>query len=103
MTKTAAWENVNADSYVEFDINNINSGHSMEMSSTNSRIIATSYISKNSDVGINDVKMEIYLTAGVEQPTSNNTKRDVILLTVQNIVSSNNEKVSASIHWSEFD
>lgn len=103
MTKTSAWESVDTNSYVEFDINNINSGNSMGMTSTNSRIIATSYISKNSDVGINDVKREIYLTAGVEQPTSNNTKRDVILLTVQNVVSSNNEKVSASIHWSEFD
>lgn len=103
MTKTAAWENVNADSYVEFDINDDNSGSSMEMSSANSRIVATSYISNNTDISINDVKREIYLTAGVEQSTSNNTKRDVVLLTAQNVGSSSNEKVSASIHWSEFD
>ena len=75
----------------------------MEMSSANSRIVATSYISNNTDISINDVKREIYLTAGVEQSTSNNTKRDVVLLTAQNVGSSSNEKVSASIHWSEFD
>ena len=37
----------------------------MEMSSTNSRIVTTSYISNNTDIRINDVKREIYLTSSV--------------------------------------
>ena len=65
MLKKSAWQNIRTNSYLEFDINNINTGALMEMSSTNSRIVATSYISNNTDISINDVKREIYLTSSV--------------------------------------
>ena len=44
MLKKSAWQNIRTNSYLEFDINNINTGALMEMSSTNSTIVATSYI-----------------------------------------------------------
>lgn len=103
MTKTQAWQSVSDYSYLEFDINDIDTATEMDLSTANSYIISTSYFSNNTDTAINNTQQETYLTCDIENSTPTLTKRDVILLTGQRIGGSGSEKVNCSINWSEFD
>lgn len=103
MTKSQAWQSVSDYSYVEFDINNIDTTSEMEMSTSDSYIVDIIYFSNNTDQTISDSLEEVFLTADIENSTATLTKRDVLLITGQRIGGTGSENVSASIHWSEFD
>ena len=103
MIKTANWQSVNDDSYVEFDINDVSGASEMEMSTTGSRVIDTSHFSNNVDNKLDIIERELVLTCGVENSTAALTKRDVILLTAQRIGGSGSENINASLIWSQFD
>lgn len=105
MTKTQSWQSVGDYSFIEFDINDVNSSTEMgfDSNTSNSYLVGTAFFSNNTDTVVDSKRQEIYLTSDIENSTANLTKRDVILLTGQKIGGNGSENICGSLNWSEFD